>query len=1008
MHIICLLPKCAFQDISKFQPSSEEDWKESYKYGVSTKGWKETLQIYKELAHIRDFPQITGKNRKKWIKNTLSIMIRSILQFMAEILLVLGLLSFLRNSEIAYRVRANGEAAKKSFTDTLTMFGEILTHADNITISIFMVCACVVLLPFLILVPLKLDGSIKLHFGFCIASVIAPLIIADFLWVPQLSVSDSLKLERGWEWEERRSGYSFAIQKFEWLRMKLGLTKFAENETVVGFAEFTETDEREPGRGIWPTGRPKKSSWKDYDAIEKALKMRKDFYAKFEALERNWWTCFAKKEETFAVNLTRLLESNISKRQRFNFVGFEIGIFSLLSNVTPKTWLDVKNVCLNITQSFLYLQSSAMKNIKIHPLRLFATSCSYASVQLSFGFTFALFSPMITKLGIETWLGSVIWLLGPICGLLQPFIGAYSDKANFKWGRRRPFILAGLFIVSISFALFILITEEVIAFVLIYVSINMLMLPARAIIFDVCGEGQESLGNNFIALLIGVGNLLSYIFAALVLKPYYYGLVLILICSIPTLIFAPEKRYIRILNEKVDNPFITALKAVKNVFKGGPVLCASFAFLLSWCAYFSFNSSATLFVADVVYRGIEEGRCDRNLTMENRANAIVLSSPTPSASLSISNASPFSSVSFKTFLKLANSIMYFRIPLHSSPSVMPTTNFISLRSFISYSSYSSSSSSSSNITDTFAAGQMMGSFAMIALSGITSIFSLLSTKLQTLLGPRCVYVLSQLIATIALFCLFFPTHMDTQFVFLIFIAYSLLGISFSAFNSIPFALVSSVVKEKEAGVTAGVMNLFCMAGQMMSLGLSAVVTYFTEKAVDECGEVGGRRPLQWCFLGECGVSAIATVAVFVLLKAEKTRENGSQREKDGSKSFEMSVSGSLKQGRCELGDIKDEVDDYKDEEKEKWRGIEGESAERKGLIEPNDKNGEGAGNQEINGIQKKKKNKSALTPGKWSIGMKNLNMEEFESSTKSIPVPSGNEAKGSKNESANLEAGRSG
>ncbi|KAH7818737.1 uncharacterized protein MONOS_13193 [Monocercomonoides exilis] len=45
MHKICLLPECAFQYIYFFNPRSEEDWKESYKYGVSAKGWKETLQV---------------------------------------------------------------------------------------------------------------------------------------------------------------------------------------------------------------------------------------------------------------------------------------------------------------------------------------------------------------------------------------------------------------------------------------------------------------------------------------------------------------------------------------------------------------------------------------------------------------------------------------------------------------------------------------------------------------------------------------------------------------------------------------------------------------------------------------------------------------------------------------------------------------------------------------------------------------------------------------------------
>eukprot|EP00770_Monocercomonoides_exilis_P003865 MONOS_3845.1-p1 / transcript=MONOS_3845.1 / gene=MONOS_3845 / organism=Monocercomonoides_exilis_PA203 / gene_product=unspecified product / transcript_product=unspecified product / location=Mono_scaffold00095:3751-4781(-) / protein_length=206 / sequence_SO=supercontig / SO=protein_coding / is_pseudo=false len=120
MHKICLLPDCAFQDINTFHPHSKKDWRESYKFGVSAKGWNETLRIYKELAHIQDFPRISGENWKKLKKTTLKTSICSVLRFIAEILLVLGLLSFLRNSEVAFRVRVNGEASKKSFADTLT------------------------------------------------------------------------------------------------------------------------------------------------------------------------------------------------------------------------------------------------------------------------------------------------------------------------------------------------------------------------------------------------------------------------------------------------------------------------------------------------------------------------------------------------------------------------------------------------------------------------------------------------------------------------------------------------------------------------------------------------------------------------------------------------------------------------------------------------------------------------------------------------------------------------
>lgn len=39
---------------------------------------------------------------------------------------------------------------------------------------------------------------------------------------------------------------------------------------------------------------------------------------------------------------------------------------------------------------------------KIHPLRLFCAACSYTSVQIAYGFAFALWSPLMQSLLIIT------------------------------------------------------------------------------------------------------------------------------------------------------------------------------------------------------------------------------------------------------------------------------------------------------------------------------------------------------------------------------------------------------------------------------------------------------------------------------------------------------------------------------------------------------------------------------------------------------------------------------
>uniref|UniRef100_M8CEQ8 Uncharacterized protein n=1 Tax=Aegilops tauschii TaxID=37682 RepID=M8CEQ8_AEGTA len=64
--------------------------------------------------------------------------------------------------------------------------------------------------------------------------------------------------------------------------------------------------------------------------------------------------------------------------------------------------------------------------------------------------SFVLMLWMVT-LGIPHALTSVMWLCGPIAGLIvQPCVGLSSDKCSSPLGRRRPFILSGCIVISIS------------------------------------------------------------------------------------------------------------------------------------------------------------------------------------------------------------------------------------------------------------------------------------------------------------------------------------------------------------------------------------------------------------------------------------------------------------------------------------------------------------------------------------------------------------------------------
>jgi Na+/melibiose symporter-like transporter len=54
-------------------------------------------------------------------------------------------------------------------------------------------------------------------------------------------------------------------------------------------------------------------------------------------------------------------------------------------------------------------------------------------------------------LGLTPELIALVWLAGPLSGLIiQPLVGAISDKSTYRLGRRRPFIIVGGFLVCLS------------------------------------------------------------------------------------------------------------------------------------------------------------------------------------------------------------------------------------------------------------------------------------------------------------------------------------------------------------------------------------------------------------------------------------------------------------------------------------------------------------------------------------------------------------------------------
>jgi maltose/moltooligosaccharide transporter len=147
-------------------------------------------------------------------------------------------------------------------------------------------------------------------------------------------------------------------------------------------------------------------------------------------------------------------------------------------------------------------------------------SFGFLGIQFGWGLQLANMSAIYSYLGAKESAIPLLWLAGPVTGLIvQPIVGAMSDR-TWNWlGRRRPYFLIGAALSSI--ALFIMpdSTSVRMAATLLWVldaSINISMEPFRAFVADKLVSAQRTVGFVMQSFFIGVGaslaNALPYVF----------------------------------------------------------------------------------------------------------------------------------------------------------------------------------------------------------------------------------------------------------------------------------------------------------------------------------------------------------------------------------------------------------------------------------------------------------------------------------------------------------------
>ena len=136
-------------------------------------------------------------------------------------------------------------------------------------------------------------------------------------------------------------------------------------------------------------------------------------------------------------------------------------------------------------------------------------SFGFLGIQFGWGLQLANMSAIYTKLGASADHIPILWLAGPVTGLLvQPLIGWMSDRTWTGLGRRRPYFLVGAILSSIALFFMPQCSALWMAAGLLWLldsSINISMEPFRAFVADKLGTDQRATGFVMQSFFIGVG-----------------------------------------------------------------------------------------------------------------------------------------------------------------------------------------------------------------------------------------------------------------------------------------------------------------------------------------------------------------------------------------------------------------------------------------------------------------------------------------------------------------------
>ncbi|KAF0498164.1 sugar transporter [Gigaspora margarita] len=266
---------------------------------------------------------------------------------------------------------------------------------------------------------------------------------------------------------------------------------------------------------------------------------------------------------------------------------------------------------------------------QVDNLLCWSTICMDCRILVS---TFGYGTPYLVSLGLSPELIALVWFAGPLSGfIIQPLVGAFSDKCTSRMGRRRPFMIIGGLLVCLSMVSIAYSKEwaatlcgkkrsnsplddeeikkmaimiAVVGFYILDFSLNAVQASIRALVLDIPPVYQQEAANAWAGRMLHIGNIVGYFTGfldLLALFPFLGSNQLQVLCIVAIIVFTLSLLYTCLnVKEQIYEPVDNDPRAIR--YLPSPIQKICNVQFFSWMGWFPFLFFSSSWIASVYAR----------------------------------------------------------------------------------------------------------------------------------------------------------------------------------------------------------------------------------------------------------------------------------------------------------------------------------------------------------------------------------------------------------------------